>query len=62
MKWGMVNGMSKTLFVPGRAATREQAAVVLSRLYGRLHPASAGIHGDPPDRRSDAGSLRLPDA
>lgn len=37
---GLVNGMSKTLFVPGRAATREQAAVVLSRLYGRLHPAS----------------------
>ena len=37
---GLVNGMSKTLFVPGRAATREQAAVVLSRLYGKLHPAS----------------------
>ena len=37
---GLVNGMSQNLFVPGRAATREQAAVVLSRLYGKLHPAS----------------------
>ena len=37
---GLVNGMGKNLFVPGRAATREQAAVMLSRLYGKLHPAA----------------------
>ena len=35
---GLVNGMSGNLFAPGRAATREQAAVMLSRLYGKLHP------------------------
>ena len=37
---GLVNGMGTNLFVPGRAATREQAAVMLSRLYGKLHPAA----------------------
>lgn len=36
---GLVNGMGKDLFAPDRAATREQAAVMLSRLYGKLHPA-----------------------
>ena len=35
---GLVNGMGGDLFVPHRAATREQTAVILSRLYGRLHP------------------------
>ena len=37
---GLVNGMSGTRFAPDRAATREQAAVMLSRLYDRLHPAA----------------------
>lgn len=36
---GLVNGMGKDLFLPERAATREQAAVMLSRLYDKLHPA-----------------------
>ena len=36
---GLVNGMGKNLFVPGRPATREQTAVILSRLCNRLHPA-----------------------
>lgn len=36
---GLVNGMSSSLFMPERAATREQAAVMLSRLYDKLHPA-----------------------
>ena len=35
---GLVNGLGSGLFVPQRAATREQAAVILSRLYGKLHP------------------------
>ena len=35
---GLVNGMGGDLFVPHRAATREQTAVILSRLYSRLHP------------------------
>lgn len=35
---GLVNGLGSSLFMPQRAATREQAAVILSRLYGKLHP------------------------
>ena len=36
---GLVSGMGNDLFVPDRYATREQAAVMLSRLYDKLHPA-----------------------
>lgn len=35
---GLVSGMGKDLFIPDRYATREQAAVMLSRLYDKLHP------------------------
>ena len=38
---GLVNGVGKDLFAPERTATREQAAVMLSRLYEKLHPAAA---------------------
>ena len=38
---GLVSGMSRDLFVPDRAATREQAAVMLSRLYDKLHPTQS---------------------
>lgn len=38
---GLVSGMSQTLFVPDRAATREQVAVMLTRLYDKLHPVNA---------------------
>ena len=36
---GLVSGTKNKLFVPDRYATREQAAVILSRLYDKLHPA-----------------------
>ena len=36
---GLVSGMGNDLFVPDRYATREQAAVMLSRPYDKLHPA-----------------------
>lgn len=38
---GLVNGTSKTTFSPDKVATREQVAVVLMRLYDKLH-ADAG--------------------
>lgn len=37
---GIVSGTSKTAFSPNRAATREQAAVMLVRVYDRLHAAA----------------------
>ena len=38
---GLVSGMGDGLFIPDRYATREQTAVMLSRLYDKLHPAQA---------------------
>lgn len=43
---GLVNGTSATTFSPNRTATREQAAVILIRLYDKLHreePERMGI-------------------
>ena len=43
---GLVNGTAKTTFSPERTATREQTAVILMRLYDKLHqdsPAKIGI-------------------
>ena len=39
---GLVSGTGQSTFAPDRAATREQAAVMLSRLYHKLHPAGSG--------------------
>ena len=36
---GLVNGTSATTFSPDRTATREQTAVILMRLYDKLHRA-----------------------
>ena len=43
---GLVSGTSKTAFSPDKAATREQAAVMLMRLYDKCHadaPIRSGI-------------------
>ncbi len=42
---GLVNGTSKTTFSPDKAATREQCAVMLIRLYDKLHTAKSGWVG-----------------
>jgi hypothetical protein len=42
---GIVSGVSADAFAPDRAATREQAAVILARLYHKLHGASPEIVG-----------------
>lgn len=36
---GLISGTSATTFSPNQAATREQAAVILMRLYDKLHAA-----------------------
>lgn len=40
---GIVNGMGDGTFAPGTAATREQAAAILVRLYDRLHAESTEV-------------------
>lgn len=42
---GLVNGTSKTTFSPEKIATREQCAVMLMRLYDKLHTAETGRVG-----------------
>lgn len=42
---GIVSGTSATTFSPDRAATREQAAVMLMRLYDRSHAAAPALTG-----------------
>ena len=47
---GLVNGTSASTFSPDRAATREQAVVMLMRIYDRYHsaaPAKLGFVSDP---------------
>lgn len=42
---GLISGTSATTFSPDQAATREQAAVILMRLYDKLHAADPGQVG-----------------
>ena len=42
---GLVNGTSATTFAPDRTATREQAAVMLIRLYNGYHAAAPSLTG-----------------
>lgn len=42
---GLISGTSATTFSPDQAATREQAAVILMRLYDKLHAADPGRVG-----------------
>ena len=42
---GLVNGVSTHQFSPDHAATREQTAVILMRLYDKLHAAAPGKVG-----------------
>ena len=42
---GLISGTSATTFAPDQAATREQAAVILMRLYDKLHAAEPGLVG-----------------
>ena len=42
---GIINGTSATAFSPDRTATREQAAVILMRLYDKYHTSSIGRIG-----------------
>lgn len=55
---GIVSGTSPTAFSPDKTATREQAAVMLMRLYDKLHcppPARVGIARSPEDLGDLAG-------
>ena len=42
---GLVSGTSATTFSPDKTATREQVAVILMRLYDKLHSAAPGKVG-----------------
>lgn len=42
---GLVSGTSSTTFSPDRTATREQAAVILVRLYDKLHASPPNLTG-----------------
>ncbi len=42
---GLMGGISATSFAPGRTAPREQVAVILMRLYNKLHRAEPGKVG-----------------
>lgn len=42
---GLVSGTTATIFSPERTATREQTAVILMRLYDKLHAAAPGKIG-----------------
>lgn len=42
---GIINGTSDTTFSPERTATREQAAVMLMRLYDKYHCPAPGLMG-----------------
>ena len=42
---GLVSGTTATTFSPERTATREQTAVILMRLYDKLHAATPGKIG-----------------
>jgi hypothetical protein len=42
---GLISGVSADTFAPDRAATREQVAVILARLYNKLHNMSPEIAG-----------------
>lgn len=39
---GFINGVSEEIFAPREIATRAQAAVMLRRVYDKLHPAQEG--------------------
>ena len=42
---GIINGTSATTFSPDRTATREQAAVMLMRVYDKYHSAAPALAG-----------------
>ena len=49
---GIVSGTSATAFSPNAIATRAQAAVMLMRVYDKLHAASPALWGLAPDSAS----------
>ena len=56
---GLVNGTSSTTFSPDRTATREQAAVMLMRLYDSYHAAAPDKVGIAPAAEGPGGPDRL---